>query len=114
MSSEWHGNLINRVLEAKGAPEPMPGMGATKMMWSDRKAYHVTRVSPTGRTVWIRRAEVTPHRDDHGVLRFDVSPGRESRPEEAVRQDRHGRWKVLGSGIRVMFGYADEYFDEGF
>ena len=39
------GSLINHVLATSGQAIPVVGKGATELLWSDRRAYEVLKVS---------------------------------------------------------------------
>jgi hypothetical protein len=103
-----YGNLINRISEHVKMPTPKPGDGVTIYMWSDRHAGTVTRVSPSGKTVWFTEDRVTAWEGDYGTA-FETVPGA---TERVARLRKNGTWKSDGNGI--TFGARNAYRDPSF
>ena len=47
-----YGGLMNRIKENEIPSKPEVGMGATLLMWSDRHAYTIHKVSENGKKLW--------------------------------------------------------------
>lgn len=96
------------------AVKPAVGMGATKLYYSDRAAYTIVRVSPSGKTFWMKRDKAT-RTDSNGMSEsqtytYESLP--DIMPEEAVRLCKDGRWRSQGTPVHV--GDRREYHDYGF
>jgi hypothetical protein len=109
-----YGSLQNLLAgNAQSAP-PVAGEGATVLWWSDRHAATVLRVSPSGKTAWVREDRAI-RTDAHGMsdsqsYRYEPDPaGR----EHVAHRKRDGRWQTLG-GQRIQFGARDHYHDYAF
>lgn len=95
---------------AYGKPEV--GMGATLVMWSDRHAYTITRVSASGKTFWMKR-DIAKRIDNNGMSEmqdYEFTPNPNAH-EECVRMTKRG-WMSRGQLVRV--GYRSEYYDFSF
>lgn len=103
-----YGNLVNRIIEHSTMPTPKPGDGVTIYMWSDRHAGTVTRVSPSGKTVWFTEDKVTEWNNDYGVA-YETVP---DAPVRVARLTKKGVWRSGGNG--VAFGRRDAYYDRSF
>jgi hypothetical protein len=98
-----------------GSPEKTPtvGMGATVVMWTDRKAATVIEVSPSGKTFKIQIDKST-RTDGHGMS-DSQDYSYEADPEGSiytVRMSKRG-WNAHGIG-RVSLGQRDTYHDFSF
>lgn len=107
---------INQIMASatNGAPIPEPGMGCTVLMYSDRRAGTITRVSPSGKTFWFTYDKVT-RIDGNGMsdcqdYAYETVQGS---PEVQVRRNKRGQWKEKG-GSTVAVGYRREYYDYSF
>jgi hypothetical protein len=91
---------------------PEVGMGATLLMWTDTHAYTISRVSPSGKTFWMRQdaAERTDHNGMSDCQDYRYTPQSDA-PEECVRMTKRG-WMRRGQFVRV--GYRREYYDYSF
>lgn len=89
------------------------GMGATRGVGSDCYPYHVSRISDSGKTVWIQAADYTPAEghDHFGSQKYIVTPNPNA-PEERVSKTKYG-WKTT-YGSLIRFGYARVYKDPHF
>jgi hypothetical protein len=117
--------------------KPVVGEGATKHLYSDSHAYTVERVSPSGKTAWIRRDKATllngPDSGEPdalkvypggfaahttGVQRYRYEPDPDGKLVKVTRR-QNGRWKVSGWPTRspggvVTFGHRREHYDYNF
>ena len=107
------GSLMNHLMSGS-ARGPVVGEGATLLHWTDRTAATVIRVSPSGKTAWLRE-DTAIRTDDHGMsdsqaYRYEPNPnGREWR----VSLTKRG-WRVMGRGSGVLFGVRRAYHDYSF
>lgn len=118
MSSRWYGNIMNRLAENSKSPDPVVGMGATELMWSDRHPYEIISVKDA------RHCDVREL--DHALV-----PGSDwlsgnytysSNPEGIVKhlfKKSNGIWvERIGEsrreGSKFALGYAEYYLDPSF
>jgi len=111
------GSLINNIYENTKPAKPEIGMGATLIMWSDRHAYTITGVSPSGKTIKLQRDKAT-RVDKNGMSDaqdYKYEPDIEA-PVETATLRKDGRYKLKGytSGGTVLIGKRDEYYDYTF
>tara|TARA_R110000824_G_scaffold164633_4_gene340950 strand:+ start:152 stop:499 length:348 start_codon:yes stop_codon:yes gene_type:complete len=108
------GSLFNNLYQDTKSNEPVVGMGATILRWTDRTACTVARV------VTPKTIEVTPDKatrtDDHG--RSDAqSYEYETDPDAGayrVTLRKDGRWKISGTQTVVLLGVRRHYHDYSF
>jgi hypothetical protein len=109
-----YGSLQNLLAGNARSAEPVVGEGATIIWWSDRFPATVERVSPSGKTAWLRE-DRSIRLDSHGMsdsqsYRFEPDPaGRES----VAKRKRDGRWKTTGGQV-VQFGSRSRFLDYSF
>lgn len=90
---------------------PQVGDGMTLCFPQDSYGYVVTRVSPSGKTVWVKPLEVVNKATGHEPTRYDGpfpvwshdyteeerrTMVREDAPERMVRLSKHGYWTSNG------------------
>lgn len=124
------GSVINHLYSrmTNGAPEPVVGMGATTLSWTDRQAATVTSVIAVGKSV------IVGIKDDHAKVisgsEQDGSAGYEftARPEgyehffkmgkngwvNVAKNEQTGRWAATGSSKGLILGKRDHYHDPSF
>lgn len=112
-----YGSVNNRIAEAsvKGMPKPEVGTGCTITMWTDRHAATVTYVSPSGKTVKVRRDKAT-RVDKLGLTDSGQRYTYERDPEaeeETFRLTKRG-WSKPRGGSGLVLGRRDEYYDPSF
>lgn len=112
---------------------PAEGMGATQYMWSDRRAYTISRVHPSGRRFWMRE-DIATRTDSNEVSEsqtYSYAPNPEA-PEVEVSRRSNGQWHIVErqhgytgedgqvvrgktfKGGRVCIGYRHSYHDYSF
>ena len=114
---QMHGSVTNRIAErCSRALVPGVGMGATKLMYTDRVAYTVTRISASGKTFWMQRDKAS--RTDSNGMSESQSYAYEPDPEGEVLKvfrTKDGRWKSSGVyGCYVLLGERRAYHDYSF
>ena len=108
-----HGSLTNAFAGTPADVVPKPGMGITIIMWTDRHAGTITRVSPSGKTFWYREDRAT-RIDGNGMSESQeytfetVTEG----PERCARRCKDGQWRDCGT--KIVLGYRSEYRDFSF
>lgn len=112
-----------------GQPEPTVGMGATILMWTDRRAATITAITETKRgrvlTVQYDKVKVISGSVQDGSAAYEYTPDSNGRI-------RHFRWendswievllgiragtfkKIPGGGRGLRIGQRDEYCDPSF
>lgn len=96
-----------------GAPEPEVGMGATILMWSDRHAATIVRVTKT--QVHVQRDKAT-RIDNNGMSesqRYTFEPNPEA-AVEVFRKRKGNRWVLSGGGASLRIGDRSSYHDFSF
>lgn len=108
------GSLMN-LLAMRTKPElnPEVGMGVTELMWTDRHAGTITRVSESKKRLWFKR-DIATRADNNGMsdAQHYVYAPNPSAPEIEARLTKKG-WKIVG-GSRLALGYRSEYYDYSF
>jgi hypothetical protein len=106
-------SLINGVL-ATNSKNPVVGMGATKLGWTDRHAYTVVHVcSP--RKVIVRRDNATLVAGSCATeyQKYNFEPGQEGF-DKTVTLRKDGKWRVANDGSLFTIGERSEYRDPTF
>lgn len=124
------GSVMNHLISRGviGQPEPAVGMGATILMWTDRKAATVTEVFKVGMLTYITiqadKSKVVKGSSQDGSAEYEFIPDpngstttyrREANGlwTEVRKNKATGRWvKTQGAGLRI--GERDEYCDPSF
>lgn len=93
--------------------KPFVGYGCTVILYSDRHAATITRVSSSGKSFWYRRDKAT-RIDDNGMsdcqtYKYESNP---DSSEVQVRMTKKG-WKDSNGHI-IHVGYRREYYDYSF
>lgn len=104
---------------ANGQPAPVVGMGVTEVTGSDYRAYFITEVSPSGKTIEVQRAK-TRRTDSNGLSEsqdWTIEPDTNgTRKRLSLRKD--GYFRTVGSSMewwnRWGVGNAREYMDPHF
>lgn len=126
------GSVINHLHSRAviGQPEPVVGMGATVLLWSDRHAATITNVQQ------VRGKLIVTAQNDHATVvagsghdgsaeyRYSRNPGGsenhfrredDGRWQQVVINRQTGRWgKVSCGGHGLRIGERDEYCDPSF
>lgn len=98
-----------------GQPDPAVGMGVTVLMWTDRHAGTITRVSESGKTFWFRE-DTAIRTDGNGMsesqtYRYEPNPNANER-RARIRKD--GSWRESKTGTRLRLGSRSAYHDFSF
>lgn len=111
-------SLTNFMLSGtKGQPDPEVGMGATKLMYTDRHACTIVEVK--GKTIGIQRDNAV-RTDNNGMTEsqdYEYSPNVNA-PIEYFTQRKNGAWvkakESMRGGTRLRIGERKEYYDYSF
>lgn len=101
-------------MESKQPVQPVVGMGATVLMYSDRYAATIVEVKSPSRIVI--QADRAIRADKNGMCdsqSYNYEPNPQGRTWTVTRR-RDGTWKVEYAGTPVRLDCRDEYFDYGF
>jgi hypothetical protein len=93
------------------------GMPCTYGVGSDSYPAHVSRISDSGKTVWIKEADWKADKENghdyFGDQKYIITPNPNSE-EMRVSKVKHGMWKMKGYSRTVAFGVARYYQDPHF
>jgi len=114
------GSLVNHLVSRSKGLEPVVGMGATELMWTDRHALTIVEVNEKKTMVVVQRDNVK--RIDNGGpytesqdYEFTPNPNA-TRVPYTLR--KNGAWVKLGEsmkgGSRISIGRRSEYCDPSF
>ena len=105
------GSLVNHIYAGIENPEPAVGMGATILMWTDRRAATIVKVTPC--QVHIQEDKAT-RADSNGMSEsqnYDYTPDPQA-PVVILRKVKGG-WREKG-GSRLSIGHRRAYHDYSF
>lgn len=105
------GSLMNHVMSRLATPTPEVGMGATILMWTDRHAATIVKVTPT--QVHVQQDKAT-RVDKNGMSDsqdYTYEPNPEA-PIQVFRKTKRGWRDRSGQGLGI--GYRCEYYDFSF
>ena len=113
-----YGSLNNRLMEATATElTPTVGMGATIYLWSDRYAATVTKVSASGKTIWLIEDSWDINAENReglgGGYGSNFRPNPNGRTHKATLR-ANGTWKTTGSHNGVTLGTRAAYRDPHF
>jgi hypothetical protein len=113
------GSFMNMAGDQTRSEVPEIGMGATLLMWTDRKAGTIIEVSQNGKTVKWQRDRAT--RADSNGMSDAQSYTYERKLDgkiETFTLRKNGRWKRVGDPMNgsetLLIGTRDEYYDYSF
>lgn len=124
------GSFVNHIRSRQviGQPEPVVGMGATILLWTDRHAATITEVFLLGKYKYVKlRQDDSKRIDKNGMSEdqdYEFTPNPKG-SESCFRLEEDGAWaevrynadtkrynKSRGHGLRI--GERDEYHDFSF
>lgn len=115
-----YGSLNNRLMERAKPQEPKIGMGATELLYSDRRAVTIVEVSWNKKTIVVQRdnAERTDNlgmTDCGQAYRYSANPNG-ARYVYTLR--KNGAYVRAGESLKggtvLLVGERDEYYDFSF
>lgn len=94
-------------------------MGATMLCWSDRHACTITAVSPSGKSIEVKR-DIATRTDKNGMSEsqdYSYKPNPNA-PAQTFTLRKNGKWVAKGStmnaGTHLLIGKRDQYYDCSF
>ena len=96
---------------------PKVGDKCTMHLYSDSHACQVVRVSPSGKTMWIKRNVVTADKTKElgmGHQDWILHENEFEGDEMKITLRRNGDWREEYSGTYVALGQWHEYYDWSF
>lgn len=95
---------------------PEVGMGATEILWSDRRAKTIVNVLTPNKIV-VRENEVVCK--DYYAGDYEVLDELSDMPEEVFTRRKSGRWVEMGQpdkygSVFLVIGHRDHYIDPSF
>ncbi len=122
------GSMTNHIYSRAviGQPEPVVGMGATVLCWTDRHPATIVEVGKIGQCLMVKVQEDNARRADKNGFSEDQTYNYTPNPKahvatyrfrrnrwEEVHQNENGRWvKSDGNGLRI--GEREKYHDFSF
>ena len=128
--------LLMRIEEWAGAGSnviPVVGGKCTLHLYSDSHACQIVKVSPSGKTIWLRRNVVTVdpnsekgmghqdwviHENEFMKVRSNQTLCLAEEPDNytfyKATKRKNGNWRTSGSNLYVQIGVAHEYYDWSF
>lgn len=120
-------SVVNALMADQKAPAPEVGMGATELMWTDRKAYTILSVEKNTRGVVVSakmQADRSRRTDDNGMSDCQSYSYEADAAGKVVtiKRTRDGRWRVAdprtgrvnSASAIVRVGVRDAYYDFSF
>lgn len=94
---------------------PEVGMGCTECLWSDTHAATITKVSPSGKTIWYRRdiAKVVRGSKHDGSAEYEYSYDENGYDHKATLRS-NGQYRATGTNFIIALGVRNEYYDPHF
>ncbi len=111
------GSLFNHLISGSKDAKPTVGMGATVLMWTDRRAATIVEVSASGKRVGIVE-DIATRTDGNGMSdaqTYDYAPGKGSPLYYTLR--KNGAYVREGDtmrGTRLAIGARSHYYDFSF
>ncbi len=111
------GSAVNYLMSGtKGQPEPLIGMGATILMYSDRHACTIVAINKKGNIIGVQRDKA--ERTDRGGMSDDQSYSYSPQTDAAIeyfRKRKNGAWikngEPMRNGTQIALGYRKQYYD---
>jgi hypothetical protein len=115
---------MSNIMAGSRQPVPAVGMGATKLMYTDRVAGTITKVTTDKKgevTGFVWQEDKATRTDNLGMTdsgqqyAYEANP---DAPEVAVSLRRNGRWVVVGEGSQngtaFLVGHRHKFHDFSF
>ena len=111
------GSFHNRMMEQAKQLVPEVGMGATKLMYTDRQAFTIVEVSKNGKTITVQRDKAV-RADTNGMSDSQAYTYERDTDGEKIKVSlrKDGRWRETGqrNGTCFLIGHRDEHWDYSF
>jgi len=113
------GSLVNSIMDNSSAPVPTVGMGATILLWTDRRAATIVWVSTTGAALDVKEDTAT-RTDSYGMSdaqQYEYAPNPDAARVRYTRR-RNGKWvregETMRGGLGLLIGVRNQYHDYSF
>lgn len=108
-----HGSLVNAMADQTRSKAPEVGMGVTKIMFSDRHPYTVTKILSPKRIVVQADVAIRTDKNDFSENQEYEYKQDANAPEVTLFLNKFGKWKRLGDaqGPTYLIGRREEYYD---
>lgn len=107
------GSLVNYVYSRAQTPEPAVGIGATILMWTDRRAATIVKVTRTQVHV---QEDVSTRTDGNGMSEsqaYSYAPDPDA-PVRIFRRTKNGAYRAPHRGNGLLIGTRETYHDFSF
>jgi hypothetical protein len=105
------GSLVNHILAAPAHPAPAVGMGATVLLWTDRNAATIVKVTPNQVHVQVDHAERTDKNGMSDAQSYAYTPN-PSAPVKIFRRNKRGEY--VNNGDRLAINTRRTFHDYSF
>ena len=95
--------------------KPEVGMGITECWYSDCHPGTISRISPSGKTLWYKRdkAKVIAGSCADGSAEYEITPDPNAHEEKATLR-KNGQFRASGTNCFIAIGHRREYYDPSF
>jgi len=114
------GSVINHIMANSKSIEPERGMGATVLMYTDRKAATIVLVNIAKTSVFISMDTAT-RIDSNGMSEsqtYEYASNMDSKDLSEYTLRKNGRWVKKGEGMKngqkIAIGFRETYHDYSF
>jgi hypothetical protein len=114
------GSMVNLLMDqSKPTTTPKVGDGCTILMWSDRHAATITKVSSNGRRIWIKE-DISTRTDKNGFSENQTYTYKtdHAAPPVLYTLRKNGKYIKAGEplryGLTLLIGKRMTYFDYSF
>lgn len=110
-----YGSLINVIADGAQAVDPVVGMPATMLSWTDRQAATVIAIERNGQRI-IAQADLAIRTDENGMsdaqaYRYERDPNGSTR---TYTRRADGSYRERGGTLRLVLGQRSHYYDYSF
>lgn len=113
-------SFVNYMYGNNKSIEPKPGIGCTVLMWTDRHAATIHKVSEDGKTLWYSEDEAK-RIDNNGMsesqsYEYSNTNQNETQFWQVATLRKDGRWH-LGTTMKgscLLIGHRQHYYDYSF
>ena len=96
---------------------PKVGDKCTMHLWSDSDPCQITKVSKSGKTIWIRRNKTEHDKTKEGGMghqNWIIHENKFEGEEMKITKRKNGQWRETGSNCYVALGQWHKYYDWSF
>ncbi len=110
------GSLVNHIYSTQSPVTPVVGMGATILLWSDRQACTIRKIS--GKSLWVSE-DIATRTDKNGMsdcqsYSYQTTNALENTWKEFVL-NKNGKWVQKDStSTSLLIGKRDQHYDFSF